>query len=356
MAALAETFNKWTRTFYETEVAEDQAHRARPFLKAVEPYVRKRSLSKTITYPLKTGVLTGEFYDPDDDLASATGELGTDCVYTTKFAQAPCRIVAQDRELNKGNSVQIVDLWKTYHDETIEALSDLIAEAYLTAQAGSYPTSFLDAVNDTDDYAGISLASYPKWRAFIIESKLNTAVPISPTVSNVQQAIMYSNIICKRTVDLIVTTPQVWWKLKSQIQDKTQITLGPTGTKLVQYGFQVFEIDQVPVIHDSLIYAEDYVANQATRTAAKGHQMLGINFKYTYPLVHASRYFTWDEQGWVKPPNKDAWLNHLYWWGVVVCNQRRANFRIFGIDPDQAAGSYTDFDLADNTNYATLTA
>ena len=359
MALTYATYDAWTTQFWGQREVQDNIHRSSAFLKAIEPHIRKEMLSKTIDVPLRYARPGGGgWYNVADQLSNTTGEIGTKARFGAPAKlQKPILLNNDDVELNKGNAIQVADILEEYTKACIEDMSETLALALLTAQAGAAPYSYLDALGD-GTYGGIAVADMPKWRSFIIEPAYAapSTAPISPSLKNLEKALILHELICGRKVDLIVTTPAMWMCYYDQINLKLNINTTPTGTMLVKYGFNAFEVLGVPVIADTRVYSEAFVADSANRAAACGHQVLGINQETVYPIVHATRSYAWRKKGWSDLDDFDKVLNRLYWWGHVICNERRANFRMFGLDPTQAAGSYTQFDEATMSNWAILTA
>jgi len=138
-----------------------------------------------------------------------------------------------------------------------------------------------------------------------------------------------------KKTQLIVTTPQVHqaWSREIFQRGAPQPIITRRGKDLISAGFDVYEIDGVPCVADEHcqggVFDAGEVADEATIT--NGHCAFFLNFDRFYLQIVRKWNMTFDE--WLKPTNIHELINHMYWWGQVVCEERRAQGAIYNLDP-----------------------
>lgn len=215
-------------------------------------------------------------------------------------------------------------------------------------------TSLADAINDTASYANLNTTTMPSWKSVIAESTYSSGdKPVSPSISNFSMMLDRVQKASGGRVDVIVTSPEVKDALKKQV-----VTVDPlAGTRTggtATVGLSDVNITGgnkvVPVISDlqySSALCSDYVANQANRGAANGHEAMFLSYDSLHLYYMPGWNLAWDPRGWMSTnPTVTDYINNLFFTGNIVCVNRAANGRIFGIDPSQPAADFTDMTVS----------
>lgn len=348
MAFPYDTYDAMTQQYWPTRVVEDNIHVGTPTLKLLQAHQKKEMLAKKIEVDVLYGRLGGGWIAPKGEMTLTTADIASKATWAPGYAYVPVELACQDVELNEGNNVKIASLFDSYVTDAIETMREVhLAPAFFGPQSGLAPYSLHEACNDTATYGGILTSDMPTWVSMVAEADYSLhplTAPISPSVENVKRMIRAIADVCGKKPSVGITTGAVWDVLADQVSEKENMGARMEGDKAL-VGFDKLWINDVEIVHDPFHPGDDFVADSETRAEAAGHQMSFVNWGHTWLLTHSGRSYTWDKMGWVKPRNFDIISNILHWWGVIVCNKRKANGRMFGIDPTQKVEDWTTIDL-----------
>jgi len=237
----------------------------------------------------------------------------------------------------------------------IKTMRDVYLGPSLWATVTNGFSSLDVAINDSASYANINTTTMPSWKSVVAESTYSSGdKPVSPSISNFSMMLDRVNKASGAKVDIIVTSPEVKDALKKQVTTIDPLagsrsggtaTVGLSDVNITGAGGKV-----VPVVAD-LQYASalcsDYVANQANRGAANGHEAMFLSYDSLYLYYLPGWNLSWDPRGWMSTsPGVTDYINTLFFTGNVVCVNRAANGRVFGIDPAQVAADFTDMTVS----------
>lgn len=364
MAALTDTFNAMTRELYQPGF-HDQVYAITPLWAELAKHVRYGS-GTDIRAVLQTGKLGGGAYDSNEELTQAKKNIADTAIYPWTYYFVPIILAAQDTDLNEGAGPnRLVNLLDSYINGAGETMRDDhlgtdIFDWHINRSDGPNVPETLSGVVDMCQevdhvgaaqgeyavgYGGLAIATYPTWAAHVQRatgaSGAWVAVPCTvEIVRELLAEIVHGDGVTagwgsNKKSQMIVTTPQVHqaWSREIFQRGAPQPIITRRGKDLVNAGFDVYEIDGVPVIADEHCQGGAFNAGEVEdeATITNGHCAFFLNFDRFYLQIARKWNMTFDE--WLKPTNIHEYINHMYWWGQVVCEERRAQGALYNIDP-----------------------
>ena len=325
-----------------------------------------KPISGTAWMPnVQLGKLTGGTYTRATALGGATGnvpasgfspEIATRAKYEVKYHYLPVMIPTQD--VKQQGTQKLVDLLESYVKNAVnsvrmEASTEIFTRSEVTIGTGQASNGIetLDQLcwyGNTFGEIDPTDTNQETWEAHCMYGKTSDSKiqKVSPSLNNISEMIRATHATCGEKPDLVVVTEAHWQALKAQItaNDYLVAKAANVDSDIVKWGFSAIWVDDIPVVSDRDIYGEDFVADQSTCVAAKGHDAYFLNFggddhlKLAYDRGVS---FKWHENGWerLKFPY-DAYLNVHYWWATIGTDMRRAHGRMVNVDPTQAIADF----------------
>lgn len=371
MDTLTDTFDEITRDVYQPGFI-DQIFAATPFWSEFSGSMKTES-GKKIIQTVQTAKLGGGRYGPNGQLTLTTPEIADHCEYDWSYYYVPIKLSAQDVDLNgEAGREKIVDMLDTYTKNAGETLRDEhlgtdIFRFHINEDAGTDTPGSLEGLLDLcqeQDYTGTDQGEYPTGYGDILVSDVSTwkahvqratgtsgsftgvTCDIQTVADLIQEVVEGSDsepsLACGEKPDLLVTTGTVWSLLKKEIRDRGYAS-GTTMKRtqdIIDMGFQAFEIEGVPCVMDTHIASSSFDGTETPGAGSlggadqashdNGHSLFAVNFDYFYPVAHPKWNGVFEE--WTSPYDYHQYINKLYWWGNMVCTQRRAQAALYNID------------------------
>lgn len=356
--ALVDTFNTVTREYYEPDLV-DNIFDATPLWSLFYPHAQYKG-GKVIRPTLKSGKLGGGHYGRTTHLTLTTPEVATHAQFPWSHYYVPVQLEAIDIDINAGaGPEQVVDLLDTYINAGGETMRDshLGTDIYKYAgdpadDADQAMNGFYQMCQDSDweadqpayeaaGYGDILVADMPTWKAHVTRAtgSAEAWIPVDCTVEvfrTLMDEMVQGDNASGELPDVVVTTPTVWTALSREIFNRgVRSVITMVGERLVKAGFNVIEIDNVPIIADNHVWpvaawSEAGDAETVAQNLVTGHTAYFLNFNYCWPNVSRKYNLVFDE--WLKETDYHRFTNKLFWWGQLICNQRRAQGAIYNID------------------------
>lgn len=369
MDALTDTFDEITQDIYQPGFI-DQIFGATPFWSEFAGSMKTES-GKKIIQTVQTAKLGGGRYGPNGQLTLTTPEIADHCEYDWSYYYVPIKLSAQDVDLNgSAGREKIVDMLDSYTKNAGETLRDEhlgtdIFRFHINEDTGTNTPASLEGLLDlcqevdytgtsqgeySTGYGGILVSDVSTWKAHVLRATGSTGAYTGQdcTIQNVADLIQEivegsdsaPSLACGEKPDILVTTGTVWSLLKKEIRERgyaSGITMSRTQD-IIDMGFQAFEIEGVPCVMDTHISSSSFDGTEAANTLGSvdvcphdnGHSLFAVNFDYFYPVAHPKWNGIFGE--WESPHDYHQYINKLFWWGNMVCTQRRAHGAIYNID------------------------
>ena len=356
--ALVDTFNTVTREFYEPSFP-DNIFAATPLWSLLYPHAQFKG-GKVIRTPLKSGKLGGSHYGRGTTLTLTTPEVATYAQFPWSHYYVPIQLDAIDVDINAGaGPEQVMDLLDTYINSAGETMRDSLLGTDVfkyggdelddadQAMSGFYQMC-QDQAWDSDQpayeaagYGDILVTDMATWKAHVTRATGSTGAwtPVDCTVEvfrTLMETMVHGDNASGEPPDVVVTSPTVWSKLSRELFNRgVRSVITMSGERLLKAGFNVIEIDNVPVIADnhmwpSSAWSEAEDAETKDQNLVTGHTAYFLNFKYCWPNLSKKYNLTFDD--WLKETTYHRFTTKLWWWGQILCNQRRAQGAIYNID------------------------
>lgn len=302
---------------------------------------------------IEVGELTGIRYTRGTNLNLAgqfSPEIATTADFETKEYVMPVMIPTQD--VLKQGTEGLVDLHRAYMENAIKSVrKDLSGDLFQTRGSdgtGAIGTGQVaNGINTLDQcmwygntYGGVdpTVSGQETWEAHVMEpaTKNGVKVPVAPSLQNFEYMVEQIEMTCDERPDLIVVTEDTWQALKAQVapQDYALWRAAYAKTDIVRWGYSALWVLDVPIVRDRDCYGEDFVPDQTTTLAAKGHDAYFINFSHFKLIYNRNASFRWHEDGWRHEIlTYDCIHNQYFVWANTATDSRRSQGRIVGIDP-----------------------
>jgi hypothetical protein len=358
MAITVDTLNALTEKFWVEKAIQDLTFKDTPTLRYLRKYER-RAGGTACQFDIEYARLGGGWRTKSGTMTLTTPEIATKGELGWRYLYVPVELEQADIDINESDPRKVASYLNRYTRSALKTADEKwIAPALFTAQTGQAPDSIVDAVSDSATYAGLAKADIPSWRCVTAEATYSTTPdkPVSPSLGNFRRMIRAIQNVSGKKPQLIVTSPDVYDRLADQIEANDQISAARAANDVIKWGFDALFINGVPVV-DDLYFADaqcaDFVGTGGNRANCAGHQALFLNFEYLFPYYMPGRNLAWDKLGWASPINTTQWVNKLHWWGNFICTNRRAQGRLYGIDPEQDETNFTNVEI-DLTPFAVV--
>jgi len=331
-------FDAATKDNFGPRVLVDNVFTGTPilkYLKANPMAIKGRAWTPLIRYDKPSM----SWYDAGDQFTDAYtpgGQHLTRARFTVKYARMSLSLLAQD--VIRQGSYGLVDLLT----ESIEAGTQGMQEGLNGQVFDGDPTatpaemdSLTRLVNDTDTCGELPPGTYETWKAHIMEGTGTHAVPVSPSLANLELLNRRAVEITKEPFDLYVCHPDLWDVLYGQIEknDYLAARIAYASSNVVRWGFDSFFVNGIPVVSDRDCQGSAWVTGQSTRDTAEGYEVYGLNFNHLKLVIDKTRFMVY--RGWREPDDYDMYINQNFSWLTLGLDSRRCQGRIFNIDITQ---------------------
>lgn len=242
-------------------------------------------------------------YSKYDLLSTQPSETITAALYDWKQLYCTVTIAGIEEAMNSG-ALAMLNLLKTRMQVAELTLKKIITSQLFgdgTGNNGKDITGLLAAVDDGTNvaiYGEIDRTTNIWWKA---KCYANGGVDRAPTLTLMQTA--YGSISDDTEFpDLIVTTQTIWDWYWSQLTPQQRYE---NEQRSANIGFRHLMFNQTPMIVDK---------------ACPAKRMYMLNTKYLKLRPHVENAGKFKQTGWKKPPNQDAAVNQLLWYGNLTCS------------------------------------
>lgn len=346
MAITIDTLNALTEEFWIEKRMTNIVMRDTPTFMYLKRGARKAGGTQ-IQADIEYARLGGGSRAKGGSMTLTTPEIATKVKLGWRYYYVPVSLLQEDIDQNASDPRKIASYLNTYTKSALETMREKhLGPDMFKAQTGNALDSIVDAVSDSASYGGLLTADIPSWRAVTAEATYTSTpdAPVSPSLDNFRKMIRTIRNVSGKKPDLVVTSPAVWDRLAEQVEVNDQVSALRSNSDVVKWGFDALFINGVPVIDDLNFEEEvctDFDGTGGTRADCGGHQALFLNFDHLFMYYMAGRNFTWDKMGWMSTTTNTEYINKIHFWGNIVCTNRRAQGRIYGIDPTQDAAAFT---------------
>lgn len=353
-----DTLNTLTEKFWIEKAMQDIVFRDTPILNYLKKYQRGAGGTEC-EFPVEYARLGGGSRAKNGQMTLTTPEISTKGKLGWRYYYVPVQLEQADIDINESDPRKIASYLNRYTRSALATMKEKhLGVDIFKAQTGQNVNSIVDAVSDSATYANLAKADIPSWQAVTAEATYSTTpdAPVSPSLANHRRMIRAIHRISGKKPTLGVTSPEVWDRLADQIEANDQVSALRQNNDVVKWGFDALFINGVPIVEDQNFadqQCDDFDNTGGDRTNCAGHQTMFLNFEYLFPYYIPGRNMTWDKLGWASPIDYTQWVNKIHWWGNIICTNRRAQGRLYGIDPEQEEADFTNIAI-DTTPFAVV--
>ena len=330
---------------------------------------------------------------------TASAEIATRAQFALQFYRKPVLLDATETDLQGGGT--LIDMMKAYvKNATKRMATDLSVKAFYGDTGLAVPTlnSLANACDDADwpatGWGELDIATFPHWKAHVMEATATSTVVVSPSLENISKMIRSIIGTTGERPDLDVVEDAYWDVLASQITRNEYLMAlqANAGNDVVKWGFSTLFVNEVPIVADRdcrgwgispllLVapgawgagnayevgdevlstqeyvcilahgainedpvggaYPEKWLLQDTNRKKLLGHEALFLNWDHLKLAYNGKRSWKWDPDGWRRPTQYDEYLNFIYAWVTIGGDARRTLGRMFNVDITQVPADWT---------------